>query len=138
PLLESGGSPCSYKFSIFFSGIFSNKVIAIDQMKFTVRQPFVEICGINWRHGPVSATVDNLHWCLYLRQNFAQFFEFRRIGPHVTHRFCESIAFVRREVVRSSGIADDITLELLNYVLDDLTFVNFSIRFEIGGKYPFT
>src|SRR5262249_28027393 len=103
-------------------------------MKFAVRQTFVKIFGINGRDGSVSSAVDNQYRRLYLRQNLTECFKLRWIGPHITHRFCESIALVRCEVVGSSGIADNIPLKRLNYVLDNLTSVNLSVRLEIGSK----
>src|SRR5687768_13966680 len=98
--------PGIHERSIFVSGVFPRKVAAVDQVKFAVRQSFVEILGIDGRDDQVSAASNDLHRCLYLRQDISEYFKLRRVGLHVTDRLSESIAFVRSQTVLASGVAE--------------------------------
>ena len=100
-------------------------------------QPFVEIFRVDEWHDRISAAREDLYRCLYARQDVSQCFELRRVRLDVAHRFSESIAFERGQVVLASGIANHIPLERLDNALDNRTSTESSIRFEVGRKHPF-
>jgi hypothetical protein len=50
----------------------------VQQMKFAVRKPFVEILGVDRRDDGVSATGNDLHGRRDVRQQISEYFKFRR------------------------------------------------------------
>jgi hypothetical protein len=64
----------------------------------------------------------------------SRYFKLRRVGPDVTDRLCESIAFVRSQVVLASGVAERIALERVDRALDDRTSTEPSVRFKVSNR----
>jgi hypothetical protein len=99
-----------------------------------VRQSFVEILGVDGWDDRVSAARKDLHGRLYVRQDISEYFKLRRVGLDVTDRLCESIAFVRSQVVLASGVAERIALERVDRALDDRTSTEPSVRFKLSNR----
>jgi hypothetical protein len=66
----------------------------VEQMKFAVRQTFVEIFGVDGRHHHISAAGNDLHGRLYLRPEISEHYKVHTVSLHVRDRLRESIAFV--------------------------------------------
>src|SRR5262249_13918524 len=113
------------------------KVSGVEQVKFAVRQAFVEVLGVDRRDDRVSEAGDDLHGRLDLGQDITECFELDGIRLHVAHRFCESIAFERGQVILASRIAEDVALERLDHAIDDRASPESSIWLEIRRKHPF-
>ncbi len=109
----------------------------VDKVKLAVRQPFVEVFRVDEWYNWVSAARDNLHGCLYVRQQGLQCFKLRRVRLHVADRVCESIALVRSEVVLASGIGDLVALERPERTHDARASTDPPIRLEVLCEYPF-
>src|SRR5215471_8477302 len=106
-------------------------------MKFAVRQSFVEILSIDRRNNRVSAAGNDLHRRLYARQNISEYFKLGRVRLNVAHRFRESIAFERGQIVLACRVTEHIAFDLMNHLLDDRASTEPSIWFEVGREHPF-
>ena len=92
---------------------------SVDDVKFAVWQPSLEVLGVAERHNRVSAASDDLHGRLYLRQDISEDLKLSGVRLHIPNRFRESIAFVRRQVVLAGRIGDPVVLERLDHAFDD-------------------
>ena len=97
----------------------------------------MEILGVDGWDDRVSAASNDLPGRLYVRQDISEYFKLRRVALDVTDRLCESIAFVRSQVVLASGVAERIALERVDRALDDRTSTEPSVRFKFRRKHPF-
>src|SRR5262249_40826889 len=136
-MLVAAGPPRAHKRGIFVCGILPGEMAGIEQMKFAVLQPLMEIFGVDGRDDRVPATRDDLHGRQDVWENISKEFELRRVGLRVGNRFRESMAFVRCQVVLAGGLAGCIALQRLNRPLDDRTSTNASIRFQVWCIDPF-